>query len=92
MTKTEILKIIPKEGRSIKSVNAFFLEINKCLVQKESVKIAYFGTFKVIKHNRKFGYNLNTKQRIKLKPKYIVKFYPSSRITRIINERNILEY
>lgn len=90
LTKSHLIKAI-KPFKSHKDIiNAVFLEINKALVRKEMVMIESFGTFYIVKCNVKWGQQFHTKERIKIKPHYKVKFRASKIIENIVNERNLI--
>lgn len=91
VTRNKILALIKPYTTRKDVLNAIFREINIALVNKQTVLITSFGTFKVVKSKVKWGQQFHTNERIRLKPVYKIKFYPSRVIEKIVNERNLIE-
>jgi len=72
-----------------KMVDSIFREINRAIINCDEVTIHNFGTFKVVKSKVRYGYNFHTKQRIPLPEKLKIKFKPSPKIVKRLNEANL---
>lgn len=92
MNKKEVAESIYKKLQ-IKRFEAYgFIDllietIGEQLTKNEKVVISNFGTFKVVKRERKRVINPNDKNEMIIPAKNIVKFYPSNSLKEALEDR-----
>jgi nucleoid DNA-binding protein len=92
MNKKEVAESIYKKLQ-IKRFEAYafidlFIEtVSEQLMKNEKVVISNFGTFKVVKREKKRVINPNDKNGMIIPAKNIVKFYPSKKLKEALEDR-----
>ena len=91
MTKKELINAIAAKGYTKKDVrialDAIFETIGEQIVAGETVKISGFGTFGSKEHAEKTGYNIQTKEYVKVPPYKTIKFIPSQGLKDLLNDK-----
>ncbi len=67
-------------------VDSVFENIMEKLVEDKLVKIPSFGTFKVKEKSARMGLNLNTGEKIVIKPRLVATFSSSDQLKQAVNE------
>ncbi len=91
MSKTEIIKkIAEKTGLNQKQTNeaikAFIETITDAMGQDKKVTFIGFGTFMVAKRNARTGINPQTRKKMKIKAKKVVKFKPGKNLKKAVEK------
>ena len=71
-----------------KMVNSIFRDINKAIINKETIIIYNFGKFEIVQSNVKEVHNFQENRRVMMPKTYKVKFTSSPKIIKLLNERN----
>jgi len=101
MNKEDIVQEMKRKATMLSTpflrmiLNTALLSINKCLVERGTVRIKTFGTFKVVESKVKkinhYNFKTKTNERVNFKGKLKIVFYPSTKIVQLLNERNIIK-
>lgn len=79
MTKAELITSIGKETKmskasAEKALNAFTGSVTKILKKHDKLTLTGFGTFSVVRRGARTGRNPQTKEKIKIPARWVVKF------------------
>ena len=85
MNKGELVKAVAEEVNipvktAEKVLNAFFEKVTKTLKNKEEIRLAGFGTFKIVERKERKGKNPKTGEMITIPAKKKVKFVPGKNL------------
>ena len=91
MVKADIVEKVVEATRLSKSkarqiVDAILDEMFNALAKGENVIIRKFGTFEVVRSNRLKGRNLKTGEEVRIDPRMVVRFRPSKKLKKVIEE------
>ena len=78
-------KIGFSKNLSLKIIDDFFETIIQELIKSNSIKISSFGSFKVANKKERIGRNPKTKVEVRIMPRKVVKFKPSSLLKEKLN-------
>lgn len=71
-------------------VGAIFCAINEAMLRKETVTILHFGRFEVVQTKWRTAWDFKLNKRVPITPKLKIKFTPSPRVEKMVNERNVV--
>ncbi|MGI6719035.1 MAG: HU family DNA-binding protein [Bacteroidales bacterium] len=85
MNKSELIKFIAEDAQmtqvdAAKALNSFMKGVEEALKRDEKVTLVGFGTWKVVDRAARTGINPQTKEKIKIKAKKVVKFNSGSNL------------
>ncbi len=91
MVKADIVERVVEATGLSKSkarqiVDAILDEMFNALARGENVIIRRFGTFEVVRSNRLKGRNLKTGEEVRIDPRMVVRFRPSKKLKKVIEE------
>tara|TARA_S200000501_G_C20693264_1_gene686138 strand:+ start:673 stop:969 length:297 start_codon:yes stop_codon:yes gene_type:complete len=93
LTKRDIINSIYMQiGFSKRIADNLFDDIIDCiidnLIEHKKLKISNFGTFSLIKKNKRPGINFKTKQKIIINERNVILFKASKDFKKFVNENN----
>ena len=81
----EVAKVVNTKKEAQEAVGCLFSTITKALKKKDTVTLAGFGTFKVVKRKARMGRNPQTGEAIKIKAKKVPKFKAGKSLKDAVN-------
>ncbi len=85
MNKSELIKFIAEDAQmtqadAAKALNSFMKGVEQSLKKGEKVTLVGFGTWKVVERAARTGINPQTREKIQIKAKKVVKFNSGSNL------------
>jgi DNA-binding protein HU-beta len=92
MNKTELVQAIAEKANLTKvqakaALDAGILAVEEVLKKGDKVALIGFGTFQVVKKDRREGINPLTKEKITIPAKKVVKFRPGAELAQMVNNK-----